>query len=148
MYSKEDKKELERESEKDIMPISSESERKIESEKIKELPPIGMKSTSRHESDIKMIQERRPNKTNDVTSENPIDSYVPLNGTLLEEFSTELRVLSESTELLHGQTKELLKKPDSEARKIDHYNIEQARANMNTIAKLIQTKINFAKVLK
>jgi hypothetical protein len=59
-----------------------------------------------------------------------------------------MSVLNESTKLLHTQTKRLLKEPDSPYRVVDSFSITQARRNMNTVAKLIQTKINFVKVLK
>lgn len=98
--------------------------------------------------DIKMIPVRDQNNLPEGTKESRTESYEPVNATLLREFSAELNVLTESTKLLHGQTKELLQPPgDPEFRKIDSYNLEMARSNMNTIAKLIQTKINFAKLL-
>jgi hypothetical protein len=110
------------------------------------MPSLPMPDAGR---DIIMTQVSASSRMLEGKKENPIASYEPVNETLLREFSVEMNVLTESTQLLHGQTKELLKQPENpEFRKIDSYNVEMARSNMNTIAKLIQTKINFAKLLK
>lgn len=116
---------------------------------LKEQENQGKLPTLERGSDIKMIQKRDLNSSPEGLKESPTGSYEPVNETLLREFSVDLNVLTESTRLLHGQTKELLMPPEnSEFRKIDSYNVEMARSNMNTIAKLIQTKINFAKLLR
>lgn len=95
-----------------------------------------------------MIQKQQENKMIEDKKENQIESYEAQLNYFQKELLESTSVLNESMKQLVEQNKLMLKQPDSEMRKVDMYNIEQARHNMNTIAKLIQTKINFIKVLK
>lgn len=130
------------------------TETKLESETQKE-KEIEMKSKELEQEKIKediiiatpMVLK---NKTKEGALENPTESYEPLQTTFQREISQSTHYLNDSVRLLHTQTTSLLKSPvgDESIRKVDTFNIDQARQNMNTLAKLIQTKVNLYKLLK
>lgn len=101
-----------------------------------------------HKSDdTKTIQMVQKNKMLDDKNESQIDSFEPLQNFMHRELLQANSLINESATLLHGQTKRLLEQ-ESDVRNPSEWNIGVARQNMETIAKLIQTKVNFIKAVR
>jgi len=109
----------------------------------KDLPSILTKEGTSEE--IPMLPKSNANAD---TSANQIESYEPQRNFLERELSTSTSLINESLQLLHSQTRRVLIKDDPEVRQPTEYDVIQARENMNTMARLIQTKVNFIKALK
>jgi hypothetical protein len=105
-------------------------------------------STNSKDVGTQEIQMLPMNKTKEDADGNHIESFEPLSNFFQRELLESTTILNESTRQLHALNKSLLKEPESEFQKIDMWNAQEARNNMNTIAKLIQTKVNFVKALK
>ena len=100
------------------------------------------------ENTIKEIQIVPRNSDYDDTSVNQIELSEKQANFFRQELSHTTSILNESIELLHGSTVKMLKKENPEVRQPSQEDIIQARLNMETVAKMIQTKINYVKVFK
>lgn len=103
--------------------------------------------TNNKEKDTNSIPMVRGNSSPEGTNESPIDSFVPLQSFLHQELLQANSLINESTTLLHGQTKRLLEQ-ESDVRSPSEWAISLARQNMETMAKMIQTKVNFIKAVR
>ena len=131
-----------------ILPTQKKSEsngKENSKEEGKEMQNQLMQNNENGMREIQMLQTKSISKDK---NESHIDSYEPAFEIFQKEYSESNNYLNESVKLLHDQTKQLLKVDSPEVRKVDAYNMEQARANINALAKVIQTKINFIKALK
>ena len=124
------------------------TDKKTQQEKQKLEKEISKSIIEDKENTTLMVKVDSKELLNQDTSENQIDSYAPAYAFFQKEFLESTNVLNESVRQLHSQNISLLKQPESDVRKVDIYSIEQARHNINAIAKLIQTKVNFIKVMK
>lgn len=82
----------------------------------------------------------------DDTHENHLAIYEPPLEILKQEFLTSSSILTESAKQLHELNKKLLKIEEFKGPSIT--DMEMARQNAAIIAQLVQTKINFVKVLR
>lgn len=87
-------------------------------------------------------------KTSEGKSENQIDSYEPHANFLNRELSNSTTQLNDAIELLSFQNKTLLVKDQPDVRKASEYERREARMNMETMARLMQAKINLFKVFR
>lgn len=123
-------------------------ENKDESEKKGNYLGEEIQSTKNKETCTKEIQMLPRNNVNEDTSASQIESYEPQQGFMQRELLQSTSLINESMTLLHSQTKKLLVKDSPEIRTASDWDIAQARLNMETLAKLVQTKVNFIKVMK
>lgn len=83
-----------------------------------------------------------------VIKENPVEQLEMSPDFLQQEVLHSSKLLNESMTLLQNQTRKMLVKEDPAIRQPSEDEIIQARLNFETIAKLMQTKVNFIKALR
>jgi len=104
-----------------------------------------MSNNDRATQEIQMLPT---NKTPEGNSANPIVSFEPASETMSKAFSDSMSILSESAKLLHEQNKYLLKSENPDVKKPGITEIEIARMNADTIARLVQVKVNMVKAVR
>lgn len=93
-----------------------------------------------------ITQGLSPEQAKDSTKNNQVAFYAGQIDFLERETLVSTDILNESTKLLHSQTKSILGE-SSIFQKKNIYRLYQARQNMNTVARLIQVKVNMFKAI-
>lgn len=100
----------------------------------------------KQDDSIKAIQTAPQNNVLEGIIENPVESYdLPLE-TMRTEFLGSMSILNESTKQLQSLNESLMKQ--DEFKKPGFSEMHIVRENAETIARLIQVKVNFVKTLK
>ena len=120
-----------------------------EAEKPESLPTGQKLSEQDLKNTMTMIPTQLPNKTKDDSVVSPAELYEQQRSFFHKELLESTSVLNESITLLSARIKQSFAPPDQNQKKVlVQFERYDDRANMETLAKLVQTKINFIKALK